>query len=268
LAIDIDMECKVTDVCVDGKRNLDQIMVRYVGNYGGAHSQPAKKVKISQRFKKGTVNVTIEMSSGKFKTTDLSSDNLSNLAPGSEFTIHARPDGMFPNFVNFKINKMRAKFYTSCKKDFPLNVGDQFGSLLITGYRTTLGRQCRTSPSFKSTANSMGRVRRSEHSEPPTSESGLSAISPAAATGAATALIVIVAMVAMFALRARSNEVLSGTKDPAGLRSRLQRQYTGSEEIAGGLGKTATLPFHLSKLRERHSSKGLRNIPSVAAIPQ
>jgi len=138
---DVNDACMGENACTDGKNSLAALTFMYVGANGGSHEQGKKAVASS--FKQGTVNVGVTVV-GKVPISDLSDDDVSNLAPGQAFTINRAANSMkFSKFLRFQLNeKMNIKIFTTCKPKFPIKVGDQFGSLVVVGFTSRKGNGC------------------------------------------------------------------------------------------------------------------------------
>lgn len=142
--------CTDLDVCVDGQYSLEYLEVMYLGwnPEGGVstdqHSLPSTAVGVTEPGPMGKSPIKWYLS--KFDQTDTDLDNV-RIGQQIKFTGYAKNPGdpiRFPGFLNFRLDNAahKVKFDTACKGGMHFRVGDRFGSILITGYKSTKAKQC------------------------------------------------------------------------------------------------------------------------------
>eukprot|EP00040_Diaphanoeca_grandis_P022759 m.122939 g.122939 ORF g.122939 m.122939 type:complete len:4233 (+) comp28949_c0_seq1:341-13039(+) len=140
--------CLDINVCTDGAYSLQHLTFMYLGHNPDVieqsqFSQGMDTTVITQPGPQGLSPTRLYIS--KYEMTD---DDLRNVKIGDEITINKfeKEPGSgfrFPGYLNIRINSdSRVKFDTTCKEQYPLRVGDRYGSILITGYKSDHAKQC------------------------------------------------------------------------------------------------------------------------------
>jgi hypothetical protein len=145
--------CIDINACVDGQYSLDSLTLMYLGSNpeGGVsesqYTQTSTGVVVTSPGPMGADGVMWYINKFQNQMTDQS---LHNIAIGDEITLNkfiksAGDAARFPGFLNIRIQNgaHKSKFDTSCKADAGgLRVGDRFGSILVTGYKSNQAKQC------------------------------------------------------------------------------------------------------------------------------
>lgn len=147
--------CLDIDACIDGPASLTHLTMMYVGYNpvplsSDLYSQPESSVSIvgDPAGKSPVMMYFSKFSDEQFPGVDLTSVHI-----GQELTMHRflknadDAETRFTGFVNLRIDSAseKVKFITTCRDNNGLRVGDRFGSLLVTGYKTERGKQCHIS---------------------------------------------------------------------------------------------------------------------------
>jgi hypothetical protein len=144
--------CLDIDACTDGAFSIVQLTMMYVGYNptilsSDLYSQPEGSVSIDGD---PAGKSPVMMYFSKFADQMFPGVDLNNVRIGQELEMHRfwkNPTDLAPRFtgfVNARIDSAseKVKFMTSCRDNNGLRVGDRFGSLLVTGYKSNRGKQC------------------------------------------------------------------------------------------------------------------------------
>lgn len=141
--------CLDINVCADGAYSLESLTLMYLGenptgDLSAGYTQPSKGVTITEPGPQ--MASPIKMYLSKYNQTAF---DLNKVKVGDEITVYQYEKSLgagfrFPGYINIRIDNgaSRVKFDTTCKSDIPLRVGDRFGSILVTGYKSDHAKQC------------------------------------------------------------------------------------------------------------------------------
>ena len=149
--------CIDINACVDGQYSLDSLTLMYLGSNpeGGVsesqYTQASAGVEVTSPGPMGADGVLWYISKYQDQMTD---HPLESVAIGEEITFtkyvkNAGDDARFAGFMNIRMQNgaHKSRFDTSCKAEEggALRVGDRFGSVLVTGYKSNRAKQCHIS---------------------------------------------------------------------------------------------------------------------------
>lgn len=142
--------CIDTNVCVDGTSSIEYLTFMYVGYNphpltADAYSLPWTEVTIRAEPTDQNPPLMYLSSTQEEWLSAEDVEVLSAVPIGREITVHASGSPHnFPNLLNIRMNRntWASRFTTNCKNGNVIRVGDQYGTILITGFKSKLAKQC------------------------------------------------------------------------------------------------------------------------------